>query len=327
LSSDAIELSNVTLLVPDPTPELGEVVATRLLGTVLGLDPSAAQSVADLYARNPLTGMVVDDQLSAAVEQSTSFEVTEQVRLPVTANVRPDLSIVGRAGTDDLFQLLIEVKLAASFHDITVNHATLVQPAGYVAAWRSIASADPDLVCRVGVLQKDRGAHNEDWRLALAEHRSDGTVSSDTPSDIERWRLQRDERLDQSPVQATEFDRAWIDILAVIAGGITARLEREGDDHGEPVGPTVLMGWLLHEMYAWSFPLPDGRRRYDADVADIAKALGVISRRSHLEDARNRINRGRPDDRQVKALSQSAVELLRGILTRPEIVTHTGRIA
>lgn len=288
----------MTLLVPDRAqPVTLERFATRLLGTVMYEDRSLAREVARLHALHAVTGQVTDRALFDAVRDSSTFEVHEQVRLPNGRHdLRPDLSIIGRESGEPKFQLLIEIKLAAKFHTIKVAGDEYPQPAAYVVAWRKLAESDEALVCRVGTLIVD---HGEDWRSTLP-----------SPGD-------------GANVLPTVHDTTWTDVLALVASAIGQRLEPDREGKVEPLGPTVLMAWLVRDIHASTVGKRDGRIGPSLPEPWLGTVLDVGRETDRLRRAAQRLNASRDyDEPRTRGISDRASQILQDFMKHRTIAPY-----
>lgn len=124
---------------------------------------------ADTFARRFAALFMPDGEAAEAVRSAAVVGASTQVRLPPltgTGSPRPDLSVVG---SDRSFELLVEVKVGAGFHDYTVGGETLTQTDAYIRAWRegTVAATEAN-VRRVGTLslQTDLAHAPDSWRAA-----------------------------------------------------------------------------------------------------------------------------------------------------------------
>lgn len=111
-------------------------------------------SRSDALARDLVAAYFTDDARALAeLTKSWSLGVETQLRLPPIGpgdHLRPDLSITG---VDRTFQLLIEVKAGAGFHEVQRHDGTMVdQVVAYEQAWDLLDREHEARVRRIGTL-------------------------------------------------------------------------------------------------------------------------------------------------------------------------------
>jgi hypothetical protein len=136
---------------------------TETLAWLVDRAPTFARRFVGLFLRPD------DAEALGGLGQAEVIGASTQISLPAlpgTGLPRPDLSVVGDART---FHLLVEVKVAAAFHDYVLGAETVSQTDAYLRAWRDgTAPAAEAHVRRVGTLSlADELTHLSDpWRAA-----------------------------------------------------------------------------------------------------------------------------------------------------------------
>jgi hypothetical protein len=279
-------------IFPDPKspiPTLGETGLTRATASVFARDQTLMREFAGLFAFDPLTGNLTDSDLVSAIDSSTRVVLTEQVGLAVgeTSQRRPDLSVAGLVDDQPAFQILVEAKVHASFHRITVAGRDLLQPAAYVTGWRLLDDEGEAPVRRVGCLLRTPVG----WRDEL---------EPDTGSEV----------------RPTDADRSWLDIIVLLWEAISARLSPDDGGAVKNVAATVVMAWLVEEIHAIAVRKRD-RRVNPAKPGDwVAGLLRLKAEQAEIQERRETLNRGRPDDQKLKSLSPEGFALLENLLPR-----------
>jgi hypothetical protein len=129
----------------------------------------------DAFARGflALCAGGTDTQLEDAVAATKSIGARTQISLPAAGpagmpqrtTLFPDISI---DGSDQAFQVLVEVKVDAMPHTTVIAGESFEQPNAYVHAWRRLREPEPARVRRVCTLTREHldGGAADPWRGA-----------------------------------------------------------------------------------------------------------------------------------------------------------------
>ena len=155
-------------LVTQPTTALRHPLENQLSEIVAFLvdrDEAFARGLLDLCAGD------LDTQLQDAVAGASAIGARTQISLPAPGpgglpqrtTLFPDVSI---EGSDQAFQVLLEVKVEAALHHTNIAGVVFEQPDAYAHAWRLLAEPGPAKTRRVCTLTRERLADtgSDPWR-------------------------------------------------------------------------------------------------------------------------------------------------------------------
>jgi len=214
---------------------------TATLAWLLDRSERFARAFLALYA-------VGDPELGGAIEKAETVGARGWVTLPQLPGygvMYPDLSIVGNART---FELLVEVKVDAAFHEFVIDGASVLQPDAYLHAWLDRTAPKSEAkVRRIGTLtragdatlehQREERAPDVSWgsvRAALAGLLADGGLDDGVALVAEDFLAVIDARALQHEVVA---DQAFLGEGGALVAAVVELVCRERPQVTK--GPTV----------------------------------------------------------------------------------------